>query len=74
VPVGPGQPGRRIGADALAAAGHSNREIAEQLYITMRTAETHLTHAFQKLEITSRTELAGQMAAVPLVDQREPAS
>ena len=48
---------------ALAAAGCGNREIAEQLYITMRTVETHLTHAFQKLEITSRTELAGHMAA-----------
>jgi len=48
---------------ALAAEGRSNREIAEQLYITMRTVETHLTHAFQKLEITSRTELAGRMAA-----------
>jgi len=47
---------------ALAAAGHSNREIAEQLYITLRTVETHLTHAFQKLQITTRTDLASQMA------------
>jgi DNA-binding CsgD family transcriptional regulator len=48
---------------ALAAAGHSNREIAEQLYITLRTVETHLTHAFQKLQITQRTQLADRMAA-----------
>jgi DNA-binding CsgD family transcriptional regulator len=41
----------------LAAHGHSNREIAEQLYITRRTVETHLTHAYQKLDLTSRTEL-----------------
>ena len=41
----------------LAAQGHSNREIAEQLYVTRRTVETHLTHAFQKLDITSRDEL-----------------
>jgi DNA-binding NarL/FixJ family response regulator len=47
---------------ALAAAGHSNRQIAEQLYITLRTVETHLTHAFQKLQITTRTELADRMA------------
>jgi DNA-binding NarL/FixJ family response regulator len=46
---------------ALAAAGHGNREIAEQLYVTLRTVETHLTHAFQKLGITARTELAGQI-------------
>jgi DNA-binding NarL/FixJ family response regulator len=45
----------------LAAAGHNNREIAERLYVTQRTVETHLTHAFQKLSITSRTELAARM-------------
>ena len=48
----------------LAAAGHSNREIAEQLYITLRTVETHLTHAFQKLGITARTDLAKQMTRI----------
>ena len=36
---------------ALAADGHSNREIAQRLYVTQRTVETHLTHAFQKLDI-----------------------
>jgi DNA-binding CsgD family transcriptional regulator len=46
----------------LAAAGHSNREIAEQLYITLRTVETHLTHAFQKLNINARSQLPAQMA------------
>jgi len=47
---------------ALAADGHSNREIAQRLYVTTRTVETHLTHAFQKLDITSRAELAGGFA------------
>jgi DNA-binding CsgD family transcriptional regulator len=46
---------------ALAAAGHTNREIAEQLYITLRTVETHLTHAFQKLQITRRAQLAANL-------------
>ena len=41
----------------LAAEGHRNRAIAEQLYVTQRTVETHLTHAFQKLNIGSRSEL-----------------
>jgi DNA-binding CsgD family transcriptional regulator len=41
----------------LAAQGHSNREIAEQLYITRRTVETHLTHAFNKLNISARADL-----------------
>jgi DNA-binding NarL/FixJ family response regulator len=42
----------------LAAKGHGNRAIAERLYVTQRTVETHLTHAFQKLGISSRAELA----------------
>jgi DNA-binding NarL/FixJ family response regulator len=42
----------------LAAQGHNNPEIAQQLYITRRTVEAHLTHAFQKLDITTRAQLA----------------
>ncbi|WP_436530981.1 ATP-binding protein [Actinoplanes sp. HUAS TT8] len=42
----------------LAALGHSNKEIADQLYVTRRTVETHLTHIFQKLSVTSRAQLA----------------
>jgi DNA-binding CsgD family transcriptional regulator len=49
---------------ALAAAGHTNREIAEQLYITLRTVEHHLTHAFQKLQIATRAQLADRMAII----------
>ena len=45
--------------------GRSNREIAEQLYITQRTVETHLTHAFQKLDITTRAELGARLEAAP---------
>ena len=41
----------------LARQGVSNRDIAGQLYVTRRTVETHLTHAFQKLGIGSRGEL-----------------
>ena len=46
----------------FAADGHSNREIAEQLYVTQRTVETHLTHAFQKLDIRARAELPVALA------------
>ncbi len=41
----------------LAAAGLSNREIAQNLLVTARTVEGHLTHACQKLAITSREQL-----------------
>jgi DNA-binding CsgD family transcriptional regulator len=42
---------------ALAAAGRSNRQIAQQLFIAQATVETHLRHAFHKLGITSRADL-----------------
>jgi len=41
----------------LAAQGHGNREIAQRLYVTRRTVETHLTHAFSKLGISGRADL-----------------
>jgi DNA-binding CsgD family transcriptional regulator len=47
----------------FAADGNSNREIAAQLYVTQRTVETHLTHAFQKLDIHARAELPAALAA-----------
>lgn len=37
--------------------GRSNREIASQLYIAQKTVEKHLASAFQKLGISSRTQL-----------------
>jgi DNA-binding NarL/FixJ family response regulator len=46
---------------SLAAGGYNNREIAERLYVTQRTVETHLTHAFQKLSIANRNELAAHI-------------
>ena len=49
----------------LAARGHGNRAIAERLYVTQRTVETHLTHAFAKLDISSRAELAAALEPPP---------
>jgi DNA-binding CsgD family transcriptional regulator len=46
----------------LAAAGRSNREIAQELYVTPKTVEVHLSNAYRKLGIGSRRELAGVLA------------
>jgi DNA-binding CsgD family transcriptional regulator len=58
---------RLTGRDALtaselrvasrAAQGHTNREIAQLLFVTVKTVETHLANAYRKLGITSRAQL-----------------
>ena len=47
---------RRVAA--LAAEGQSNREIAQSLFLTVKTVETHLSSAYRKLDIRSRRDLA----------------
>ncbi|WP_344126122.1 AAA family ATPase [Saccharopolyspora halophila] len=42
----------------MAASGTSNREIAEALFVTLRTVETHLTSAYRKLRVSRRADLA----------------
>jgi DNA-binding CsgD family transcriptional regulator len=46
---------RRVAA--LAAGGMSNREIAQSLFVTVKTVEVHLSNAYRKLDIKSRAEL-----------------
>jgi two-component system response regulator NreC len=41
----------------LLALGHTNQEIAKQLFISVRTAETHRAHIMQKLSLQTRAEL-----------------
>ena len=42
----------------LVARGHSNKEIAERLYMSHRTVGSHLYRIFPKLGLRSRVELA----------------
>ena len=41
----------------LLALGHTNQEIAKQLFISVRTAETHRAHIMQKLRLQTRADL-----------------
>jgi DNA-binding CsgD family transcriptional regulator len=47
----------------LAAAGSTNREIAQALFVTVKTVEWHLRNTYLKLGIASRRELVGAMQA-----------
>lgn len=42
----------------LAARGRTSREIAETLFVSVRTVDSHLNHAYTKLGISGRSELA----------------
>lgn len=50
-------PSERHAAE-LAASGHSNKEIAADLFISVHTVEQHLSHAYAKLDVRSRSQLA----------------
>jgi predicted ATPase/DNA-binding CsgD family transcriptional regulator len=63
-PVGPshssgavfGLSPRELEVLRLMAAGHSNEEIAQQLFISRRTATTHVSHVYAKLGVTTRAQ------------------
>ena len=48
---------REVEVLRLIALGHTNNEIAEQLYLSVRTVESHRAHIQQKLRLTTRSEL-----------------
>ena len=55
----------------LLALGHTNQEIAQQLYISVRTAETHRAHIMQKLRLSTRAELVRYALDHGLLEPRE---
>jgi DNA-binding CsgD family transcriptional regulator len=52
---------RRVAA--LAADGLTNRQIAEQLLVSIKAVEWHLSNVYRKLEIRSRKALAPSLGA-----------
>lgn len=47
---------REIEVLQFATQGLSNQEIADKLYLSLRTVQSHLNHIFNKLQVSSRTE------------------
>ena len=52
----------------LLALGHTNQEIAKQLFISVRTAETHRARIMQKLRLSSRAELVRYALATGVLE------
>jgi two-component system response regulator NreC len=55
----------------LLALGHTNQEIASQLYLSVRTVETHRAHIMQKLRISTRADLVRYALEHGVLDQPE---
>jgi two-component system response regulator NreC len=53
----------------LLALGHTNQEIAQMLYISVRTAETHRAHIMQKLRLSNRAELVRYAISEGLLEE-----
>jgi two-component system, NarL family, response regulator NreC len=60
---------REIDVLRLIALGHTNNEIAEQLYLSVRTVETHRARIQQKLDLSTRAELVRFALDHNLVDR-----
>jgi DNA-binding CsgD family transcriptional regulator len=47
----------------MAADGASNKQIAQALFLTVKTVEMHLSNAYRKLDVRSRRDLAPALAS-----------
>jgi DNA-binding CsgD family transcriptional regulator len=61
-PAGSGLTASERVVSELAAAGRSNREIAAELVVSVRTVESQLSAAYRKLDVQSRGQLRGALA------------
>ena len=60
---------REVEVLRLIALGHTNAEIGEQLFLSVRTVETHRAHIQQKLGLSTRAELVRYALAHGLIEQ-----
>jgi LuxR family transcriptional regulator, maltose regulon positive regulatory protein len=58
---------RELDVLKLLAAGKANREIADDLYVTLHTVKKHITHILGKLGAANRTEAAARARELGLL-------
>ncbi len=56
---------RELEVATLVAEGHTNQQIAQKLVLSIRTVETHLSHVFTKLGVTSRVGVVTALGRRP---------
>jgi LuxR family maltose regulon positive regulatory protein len=59
---------REIEVLDLLAAGHTNREIAQKLYLSVNTVKTHLKHIYGKLDVGNRRDATATGHRLGLID------
>jgi DNA-binding CsgD family transcriptional regulator len=52
---------REMEVAKLIVDGHTNQQIAERLYLSPRTVETHISHIFAKLGVSSRVAIVSAL-------------
>jgi DNA-binding CsgD family transcriptional regulator len=60
--------GREVEVAELVCAHRTNREIAGELFLSLKTVEAHMRNIFQKLGVSSRAEVAELLARAEPVD------
>lgn len=60
--------GRELDVIRLIAAGRQNKEIAAELYVSLNTVKKHVTHIFDKLDVTNRTAATARARELNLLD------
>jgi DNA-binding CsgD family transcriptional regulator len=56
---------RQLEIARLIAEGLTNRQVADRLFLSERTVETHITNILNKLDLNSRVQLTRWMAELP---------
>ena len=67
-PSGPRLTGREVEVLGYIARGRSNREIAEELFISENTVKNHVRNILEKLQLHSRTEAALYAVREQIID------
>lgn len=62
---------RELEVAVLVAKGYSNQQIAEHLFLSIRTIETHLSHILRKFGVTSRVGIANTLTESDEFAQRD---